>query len=308
MKSNSFQANNWRALSFLVTPLLFLIFGIFFSMKDGIPFYLLSILLFSFFSTQAFILLHECGHMHFFKTQFQNSMFGNLFGVFAGIPFFTWKHMHHLHHKWTGWRDKDPTTEVTVDPGNSKFIQLVANLSWILFFPIFYLTYHVSNYWNLKKIERFVRPHIFRKSVGSVFMYALIYSILFLFLPLEMVLYVLPSFFLSCIWRELIILTQHTHIDIPLSEGENVSPISYLNQIPFTRSFYIGKFFERYFLFNFNLHEAHHAYPGLPAYYLHECHLNLSRNPTYWRWLLQAKSMWGVDFIFRTSKHTNKKF
>ena len=263
MKSNSFQANNWRALSFLVTPLLFLFLGIFFSMKDGIPSYFLSILFYSFFSTQAFILLHECGHMHFFKTQWQNRLFGNLFGVFSGIPFFTWKHMHHLHHKWTGWRDKDPTTEVTVDPGNSKFIQLVANVSWILFFPIFYLTYHVSNYWNLKKIERFVRPHIFRKSVGSVFIYALIYSILFLFLPLEMVLFVLPSFFLSCIWRELIIL---------------------------------------------NLHEAHHAYPGMPAYYLHECHLKLSRNPTYWQWFLQAKSMWGVDFIFRTSKHTNKKF
>jgi omega-6 fatty acid desaturase (delta-12 desaturase) len=308
MKEHHFQANNWKAFTFLITPILFLSLGLFFSYTKGVAFYFLSILFLSLFSTQSFILLHECAHMHFFQSRIQNRIFGNVFGICSGIPFTTWKYMHHLHHKWTGWRDKDPTTEVTVDPSSSKAVLLVANFSWIIFFPIFYLAYHVSNYWNLKKIERFVKPHLFKQCIRSVFFYALLYSFLFLFLPIEMVVYVLPSFFLSCIWRELIILTQHTHIDIPISEGKEVNPIGYYEQIPYTRSFYIGEFFEKYFLFNFNLHEAHHAYPGLPAYHLHKVNLNLDRTPSYWHWFKEAKGMWGVDFIFRTSKHTNKKF
>jgi fatty acid desaturase len=116
------------------------------------------------------------------------------------------------------------------------------------------------------------------------------------------------SFFLSCIWRELIILTQHTHVDIPIAGKSEVKPISYHDQIPYTRSFYMSQWFTKYFLFNFNLHEAHHAYPGLPAYYLDEINLNLEKSPSYKDWLMKAKSLSGVDFVFKTNKDTTLKF
>jgi hypothetical protein len=76
----------------------------------------------------------------------------------------------------------------------------------------------------------------------------------------------------------------------------------------YTRSFYLNNFFAKYFLFNFNLHEAHHAYPLLPAYYLDNVDLGLPEEPTFFSWFNKAKSMKGEDYIFRTSKHTGKVF
>lgn len=308
VKQQSLKADNFKALGFLTTPLLFLMIGVWLVNSHNTYLFVLGLLSLSICSTQFFILLHECGHLHFFSKKWMNIVFGNVFGFLAGIPFYTWKSMHHLHHRWTGWRDKDPTTEVTVDPSGNSAINVIANISWWLFFPIFYLVYHVSNYWNIMKIRRFLLPKSARKSLFSIVFYSLGYLVLFVFFCDCMLRVVLPVFALSCIWRELIILTQHTHIDIPLANGESVSPVSYLKQIEFTRSFYVAPFIAKYFLFNFNLHEVHHAYPGIPAYYLNKVDLKLPRKPKYWEWFKQAKSMTGVDFVFRTSKHTNKYF
>jgi fatty acid desaturase len=106
------------------------------------------------------------------------------------------------------------------------------------------------------------------------------------------------------VWKELLIMTQHTHIEIPVSNGEKVKPISFLEQVKYTRSFYTFAFVSRYFLFNFNLHEAHHAFPGVPAYWLDTIDLDIPRRPTFSGWLIKAKSMKGEDYVFRTSKHT----
>jgi hypothetical protein len=46
----------------------------------------------------------------------------------------------------------------------------------------------------------------------------------------------------------------------------------------------------------------------MPAYWLDQVDLNVPKHPTYSEWFHQAKSMSGVDFVFRTSKHTKKNF
>ena len=78
-------------------------------------------------------------------------------------------------------------------------------------------------------------------------------------------------------------MTQHTHIEIPVSEGEDVKPISYMEQVKYTRSFYTVTFIARYFLINFNLHEVHHAYPGLPAYCLDKIDLDIPQETEIFR-------------------------
>jgi fatty acid desaturase len=187
-------------------------------------------------------------------------------------------------------------------------MRIVANVSWFLFIPIFYLFYMFSNYWNLGKMRRFLNDHQYRLAVLSVLIYAVFYGTVFYFFWKEVKHFFLPAFLLSLVWKELIILTQHTHIEIPVSNGEEVKPISYKDQVQYTRSFYTWPFLSKYFLFNFNLHEAHHVYPGMPAYWLDQIDLNVPKEPSYSEWFNQAKSMSGVDFVFRTSKHTNKKF
>jgi omega-6 fatty acid desaturase (delta-12 desaturase) len=308
MKRQSYKADNGRAFSFLITPLLFVSGAILFFSINTSWSYWTGLLCLSFFLTQSFILLHECAHLNFFRTIRLNKVFGNVFGLVSLLPFTTWMHMHNQHHKWTGWRDLDPTTEKTVKPSGSILVKTIVNISWFLFIPIFYLSYHLSNYWNLFKIKRFVSKNVYRTAVVSLVVYCLIYGVCTVFFTEAVVKYFLPAFLLSMVWKELIILTQHSHIEIPISNGEEVRPVSYAEQIKYTRSFYTVPFISRYFLFNFNLHEAHHVYPGLPSYYLDKIDLNVPRKPMYSEWFVEAKSMSGENFIFRTSKQTGRNF
>ncbi len=301
-KTEKFAPNNSAAFALLISPILFF-WGAMSLEALG-----LSVLLYSFFFTQTFILLHECGHLSFFKGRKLNYFGGYLFGFLSMIPFLSWMHMHNLHHRWTGWRDKDPTTERTVGPPSVKLLQWLVNLCWLFFIPLFYLVYMLSNYWNIWKIRRFLRVDLVRQITLEMLIYLLSYAVVWFFVPPGILVPMLFGFLLSLVWKELIILTQHTHIEIPTSQNESVRPISYSEQIKYTRSFYIGSFFEKWFLFNFNLHEAHHAQPGVPAYFLSELDLGLTHKPSYWNWFKNAKGMSGVDFIFKTSKHTGNQF
>lgn len=308
LKLTDYKASNLRAFLSLIIPLLLATGGILLALSVNKLLYWSGQLLLSFFFLQTFILLHECAHLNFFSSRKLNNFFGHIFGLLSMIPFYTWQHMHNLHHRWTGWRDKDPTTEKTVEPSQSPVMRTVANVCWFLFIPIFYIVYKLSNYWNLLKIRRFLNPKKFRQAIFHVVAYSLVYVILGYFLGGFLAVLLGPAFILSLVWKELVILTQHSHIDIPVSNGEAVRPIAYKDQVPYTRSFYVNAFFARHFLFNFNLHEAHHAHPGLPAYWLEKVVLNVPEKPRYLTWFKKAKAMKGEDYIFRTSKHTGKFF
>ncbi|MFT7611578.1 MAG: omega-6 fatty acid desaturase (delta-12 desaturase) [Parvicellaceae bacterium] len=307
-KIASYKASDLRAFLGLIIPFIIGSIAGLLIIQEAFLIYLIGELLLSFFFLQTFILLHECGHMNYFKSRSLNYFFGHFFGFLTMIPYFTWKHMHFLHHRWTGWRDKDPTTEKTVEPSESPIMRVVANVAWITFFPIFYLAYKLSNYWNLSKIKRHVNTDKFKKSMIHVICYLIVYITLAVLFGGVIAVYVLPAFALSLIWKELVILTQHSHVEIPVSEGENVKPIANMDQVPYTRSFHVNSWVAHYFLFNFNLHEAHHAHPGLPAYWLRKVELDAPRGPKYFTWFVKAKSLKGEDYIFRTSKHTGEHF
>jgi fatty acid desaturase len=305
---SSLKSSNYIAFSFLILPAILATAGMILSLKDDFTFYIVGQFILSLFFLQTFILLHECAHLNFFRNRSLNIVFGNIFGVFTLIPFYSWQHMHNLHHKWTGWRDKDPTTEKTVEPSKSPIMRIVANIAWWLFIPLFYLTYKISNYWNVFKIKRHLHPAKYKKAIIHICIYLSFYLSILLLFP-EFILRVFAlSFSISLIWKELVIMTQHSHIEIPISNGEKVKPVAYVEQVPFTRSFFINSTIARFLIFNFNLHEAHHMYPGLPAYWLDQIKVNEERKPTYIQWFKKAKSMKGEDYVFRTSKHTGEIF
>lgn len=162
------NANNLKALAFLSVPLALVGVAVYFFVLENPILYRIGTIPLSFFFAQTFILLHECGHLNFFKSKAGNRFFGNIFGLLTGIPFFTWQRMHSLHHRWTGWRDLDPTTEKTVKPIEAKIVQIIVNACWWLMIPIFFLSYMLSNYWNLAKIRRFVPKPVYELSVLNV--------------------------------------------------------------------------------------------------------------------------------------------
>jgi omega-6 fatty acid desaturase (delta-12 desaturase) len=59
-------------------------------------------LLMTLFLVRAFVLMHECGHVSLFRTDWLNRAFGFVFGVLSGMPQFVWSKHHAYHHATNG--------------------------------------------------------------------------------------------------------------------------------------------------------------------------------------------------------------
>src|SRR6185436_11621709 len=86
--------------------------------------------------------------------------------------------IHNLHHRWTGWRDRDPTTEDTVNPNFGPVMRVVVNLSWMLYFPLFSIAYRLGNYWSLKKLKKYLPA----KKLPAIYLNQAIFLALYLML------------------------------------------------------------------------------------------------------------------------------
>lgn len=302
-KKLKYKAKNSKAFLYLFTHVLIGSIGVWCSIF--VNWFFGQIVLGVFF-LQAFILLHEVGHYSFFKSKKLNTWFGHLFGVLSFIPFASWVDIHNQHHKWTGWRDKDPTTSGTVNAKHGIITKGLVNICWLLFIPLFTLGYRIGNYWNFTKIKKFSPKTSIQSVVTNVIIILFVWSFLIYTFPSIIIKYFFPSYLISLILSDLIILSQHSHIDIPISKGEEVKPIKYSEQIQYTRSVIMGKWIEHWLLFNFNLHEKHHAFPGVPAYYLQEKECDVVNTHPFLKYLWNAKKLSGEEFVFSTTKYSKK--
>jgi omega-6 fatty acid desaturase (delta-12 desaturase) len=51
---------------------------------------------------RVFIILHDCGHGSFFRTNRANDALGSLCGIFTFTPYYQWRHHHAIHHASSG--------------------------------------------------------------------------------------------------------------------------------------------------------------------------------------------------------------
>lgn len=299
------MASNMLAIAHLILPVIFALSGLYFSLKSThSAMWLFGQILLGIFFFQCFILLHETGHYSFFKSRFLNKIFGHVFGFLSFIPFKSWVAIHNLHHRWTGWRDKDPTTEGTVSSEFGRLTSALVNVSWRIGFPLFTIGYRLGNYWNRAKLKKYLPEAklggVFKNQVILLALYAVVFVLFGKWILVNLAL----AYFFSLMISDIIILSQHSHIDIPLSGGEEVQPVRYVEQIPYTRSLGFNAAFARVMLLNFNLHELHHAQPGVPAYHLDKVAVETPNTRAFKKYLLAAKKMKGVDFVFKTTSKT----
>jgi omega-6 fatty acid desaturase (delta-12 desaturase) len=249
---------------------------------------------------QWFVVLHECGHRTLFKAQRINVLVGNLAGVLAVFPFFTWRSIHHQHHRWTGWQDKDPTTAVLVPDDLHPIVRMVMNFCWRANLPLFALIYRVNNYWNLPRLwTMFPRAnHRRRHAINIVAQLGLYASILVWVGPWPLLRAVGLAYLLMNIMLDVILLSQHSHIPMRVSDGESVVPFSFAEQVPFTRSLRFPDWVSRVWLFGFDLHELHHEFPSVSGYRLPNMYRPMPNEVSWWRWALQAKSTPADIFLF----------
>jgi len=298
-------ASNLLAIAHLILPVIFAVSGLYFSLKSSHwTLWLVGQMLLGIFFFQCFILLHETGHYSFFKSRVLNKIFGHIFGILSFIPFKSWVAIHNLHHRWTGWRDKDPTTEGTVSSEFGKLTSALVNVSWRIGFPLFTIGYRLGNYWNRKKLTKYLPEAKLQGVFKNQIVLLALYAVAFVFFGKWILMNLALAYFFSLMISDIIILSQHSHIDIPVSGGEDVQPVRYVEQIPYSRSLGFNAVFARVMLLNFNLHELHHAQPGLPAYHLDKVAVETPNTRGFKKYFLAAKKMKGVDFVFKTTSKT----
>lgn len=301
-KDNELRPDGWQALRHMLLPLLLLISGGISSQAVfGSTLYIMSQVLLGIFFLQCFILTHEMGHLSFFSQRWLNICAGHVFSFFSFIPFLSWQTIHQLHHRWTGYRDLDPTTEATDDKDFSIVPETIINMSWKLWIPIFTIAYRLGNYWNPMKLKKRTSVKRWRSALLNMIILTLMYSWVFWFFGFTLILQLGPAYLLSLILSDLIILSQHSHIVMYTSQGGPVKPLRYSEQVSFTRSLGFNKFVERYLLLHFNRHEQHHASPGVPAYLLNQVAIETPNTVSVLSYIKDAKAMSGINFIFRSS-------
>jgi acyl-lipid omega-6 desaturase (Delta-12 desaturase) len=254
---------------------------------------------------QWFFIEHDLGHHGFLPFQPASIFFGHIASLFCLLPFHPWQQVHHAHHKWTGWREKDPTIpEITFEQLSKTQIRLI-NFCWKYWVPIFAISFALQTFWNLKRLKR-----LFPDTKSRIRHAFSVFFILFIFLGLVAyfgavffkiwLLAIFIFFFIS----DPILLSQHTHLDYHDIELTPLKPVRYIEQPIFCRSVVFPKWVEKYILYNTSKHGLHHQYPWVAFYDLPKWK-DPEENYIHWReWLRIAKQMPGHEMIFHSTKHT----
>lgn len=259
---------------------------------------------------QWFAVLHEAGHKTLFRTRWLNKWVAHVAGFFALIPADCWRMVHAKHHFWTGWQDLDITTSTLVPRRLRSLERWGINFCWRLWIPLFATLYRLNNYWNLPRLfGQFTRSRERRLLVINIVGYVAAYAVVIWAVgPFGMLKCVGFALLISFAIQDLLILSQHTHIPMKLSHGEDVNPFAPVEQAVFTRSLEFPLWFSRLILLNFDAHALHHMYPKIPGYDLHLLQAKTENSIAWWRWMIKAKSVRGDVLLFQNRDQTGFYF
>jgi acyl-lipid omega-6 desaturase (Delta-12 desaturase) len=254
---------------------------------------------------QWFAILHECGHRTLFRARRLNTAVGVLAGVMTMIPYWSWVRVHGRHHKWTGWQDLDPTTESLVPRPLNGFERWLINVCWRFWIPLFSVLYRVENYWKLSRLSRmFSRGEDLAAMRVNIVSQITVYAgLLIVAGPLLILQVAGAGIVLSLVAEDLLLLSQHTHVPLNLSDGQSVLPIPALEQEVFTRSLKLPRWASACLL-HFDAHELHHMYPFVPGYLLRDIPYQPSHEVSWWEWVRASKRLPGVVLLFHNRETT----
>lgn len=271
--------------------------------------WLLGHVILAFALLQWFVLLHECGHGVLFKSRSLNTYVGHLAGFFCMIPFRSWTAIHAMHHKWTGWQDLDPTTATLVPRELGRGERMLMNFCWKFWVPAFSVLYRVSNFWNPSHVAKAARnpKATTGLALNAAALLVLYGVILWQVGPLELLLALGLGATLSLMMLDPIMLSQHSHIPLENSGGEDVKAFKPQEQEVFTRSLRFPDWFSRALLLHFDAHELHHIYPYVPGYRLREIDYAPVNEANWWQWIRAARRMPAETLLFKNRHDTGSE-
>ena len=254
---------------------------------------------------QWFFLLHEIAHASFLPHKGLAIFFGHIAAFFSLIPYYPWKHVHNEHHKWTGWKEKDPTIPVTsINSVPERAIKII-DFCWKYWIPAIALSYVVTTFYHVKKLKHYFNDQRRKRLnhisilVNALGVFMLVGLFGFLFFKVWLVAFL---FYLTL--SDPYLLAQHTHLDYMDLEKNELVPVKYMEQDLFSRTIKFPAFIERYILFYSNLHGVHHQYPWLASYELKQAPVPAHNKIKWGEWLRKAKKLKGHELVFLSTRDT----
>ena len=280
--------------------------GIYLASCSPIACYLIGQWLIALSVIQWFVLLHECGHRTCFRSRFYNTLGGHVAGFFTAIPFVGWRRIHNMHHKWTGWQDIDPTTASLVPRARTRIERTAANLAWKFWVPLFSLLYRYENFWNWPRMRRiFPLPSVRRGMAVNLVACAVGYVACLVWLgPIHILMCIGPGAWVGFALLDPLMLSQHTHIPLSVSQGATVKPYPAYEQVAFTRSLVFPRAISTGLLMGFDAHELHHRHPQVAGYHLYLLRGDTPNAVSAWRWVRAAKRVPAEIFLFENRDKT----
>lgn len=308
---DTLQPNNWTGFFYISCAVLLTTVSITLSLSANTWVWLMGQLLLAITFIQWFAILHEAGHKTMFQSRWLNRWICYVAGFFALIPGDCWRLVHAKHHYWTGWQDLDMTTETLVPRQLRGIERFAINICWRLWIPLFASLYRWNNYWNLPRLRKtFQRPRQKQLVTTNILAYLFIYAaFIYATGALTIVSTVGLGLLISFSLQDLLILSQHTHIPMKISDGNSVRPFTPKQQEAYTRSLIFPNWFARLILLNFDAHGLHHMLPRIPGYHLHKLQARETLNSIrWWKWILAAKSVPGEVLLFQNQDDTGFDF
>lgn len=254
---------------------------------------------------QWFFLLHEIAHSSFLPHKGLSIIFGHIASFFSLIPYYPWKNVHNEHHKWTGWKEKDPTIPIASISNVPKRAIKIIDFCWKYWIPVIALSYVVTTFYDVRKLRHYfpdkrrMRLNYLSIIVNSIAFLVLIVLFGFMFLKVWLI-----AFLFYLTMSDPYLLAQHTHIDYLDLEKNELVPVKYIEQDLFSRTIKFPAVIEKYVLFYSNLHGVHHQFPWLASYELPSAPVPEHNKIRWGEWLKKAKKLKGHELVFLSTRDT----
>jgi fatty acid desaturase len=306
MSDPTLRPSDWIGVGYLLMGVITTAAGISLALSSHLLLWLAGQIFIALAFIQWFSILHECGHGTLFRRRLPNQIVGQLAGFFALIPFLSWKRVHALHHRWTGWQDIDPTTEQLAHKPTSRALLGLANFCWRWWIPLFSVVYRLENYWNLPRLrKRLQAPTAWRGlAINALLLLTIYLAALFWLGPWAILKLAGVGLLGGLIFQDVFLLSQHTHVPQEQSGGREVRPFPPVEQEVFTRSLKFPEWFSRLVLIESDAHELHHVYPYLPGYRLHRVPEDESNGMHWLKWTLAVRRIPAEVFLYQNRNET----
>ena len=298
------SASNTQGLLYSMLALTLSGIGISGALSGNIWIWIAGQVILAFAFVEWFVILHECGHRTLFHSRWINQLMGAVSAFMALIPYTAWRHVHACHHVWTGWQDHDITTETLVPRPLARWERWVIDAAWRVWIPLFSVLYRVQNFWNTRRMARFLDAVLMRRIRLENIGFLATYTVLAAWLgPAELFMLCGPGLLLALAIEDILLLSQHTHMPTQIAGTARVQPLSPRAQQACTRSLCLPAWLSR-MLMHFDAHELHHMYVRVPGYHLRALGMQTPNEVRWWQWLCAAKKLSGKDFLFGSRNDT----